>query len=82
MKTTLWDRMLPQARELVLRNKKMMPFQTEVVINHLKDEKYHGWSELPYYIVKLLHERVYGDVFENIDQDEVKMLFEEYYYEL
>jgi len=81
MKTTLWERLLPQARELILQKEGRYPATTEIMIKKLQDPQFHLWSELPYYIVKMLHERIYGDVWADVDQDEVKVLFEEYYYE-
>ena len=81
MKTTLWERLLPQAREIIMEQERRYPATTKIIVDKLNDTNYHMWSELPYYIVKMLHERVYGDIHADIDEEEVKELFEEYYYE-
>ena len=78
---TLWARLMPQARELIIENLNHYPATTELIINTLKDSKYHIWTELPYCVVKMLHERIFetDDIFQPIEEEEVRMLFENYY---
>jgi hypothetical protein len=72
--------MLPQAKELVMKGEKDLPATTHIIQKTLKDERYHMWSELPYYIVKMIHERIFGAAWmESIEEEEVKMVFEDYY---
>ena len=81
MKDNLWERLLPQAREIILDNQSRYPATTDAIIAVLQDEQYQLWTELPYYIVKMLHQRIFagGDPFELIDEDEFRTLFESYY---
>lgn len=79
-KKTLYDRLLPQAREIIEKEQKRLPSITEMIFKALKDESKHFWTELPYYVVKMIHERVYNASFDDpIDEEEVKMLFQDYY---
>jgi len=77
MRHTLWERLLPQARELIEGSLNRYPATTEVIMNSLKDNKYHMWSELPYYVVRLLSEAIFG--IGGIEEDEINTLFEKYY---
>ena len=80
MKDNLWERLLPQAREMILSYERQCPSTTEVIIKHLEDSQYHNWTELPYFIVKFIHERIYNaNPLELIEEEEVRMLFEQYY---
>ena len=80
MKTNLWERLLPQAREAIMSKERQYPAITEVTVLHLKDNKYHGWTELPYYIVKFMHEFVFGGgALDDIEEEEIRSLFEAYY---
>ena len=77
MKNTLWERLLPQARELIEESENRYPATTEVIYEALKDNKYHMWTELPYYVVRLLSERIFG--VGSIEEDEIRTLFAGYY---
>ena len=81
MKNTLWERMLPQGRELINQYELRYPATTEMIIKHLTDDQYYRWSELPYYIVKFVHERIFnpGDFFAPVEEEEMRTLFEDYY---
>ena len=77
---TLYERLLPQARKILENHEKRLPATTELIFKTLKDESRHLWTELPYYVVKMIHERIYGTGFDDpIDGEEVKMLFEDSY---
>lgn len=77
---TLWDRLLPQARELIIQNQMRQPATTEMVIKTLQDTKYFLWTELPYHVVKHLHEIIYNaKSLDLIEEDEVKSIFHAYY---
>jgi hypothetical protein len=73
--------MLPQGRELINQYEQRYPATTEMIIKHLTDENYHRWTELPYYIVKFVHERIFNreDFFAPIEEEEMRSLFENYY---
>lgn len=80
MRDTLWERLLPQARELIIEQLRRYPATTEAIINTLEDKQYQMWTELPYYVVKMLHERIFnGESLEPIEEEEVRQLFESYY---
>lgn len=80
MKDNLWERLLPQAREAILSKERQYPAITEATVNYLQDTKYHSWTELPYYIVKFMHEFVFGGgSLDDIEEEEVRSLFESYY---
>jgi hypothetical protein len=73
--------MLPQAREIIQQYERRWPATTETITKHLMDSSYVRWTELPYYIVKFIHERIFnpGDAFQSVEDDEMRSLFEDYY---
>ena len=79
--TRLWDRMLPQAKELLSGYERRFPATTEIIEKTLKNDEFANWTELPYYIVKLIHERIFNphSLLDSIEEEEVRMLFKDYY---
>ena len=76
----LWERLLPQARELILQYEGRYPATTKAVIDALHDTEYHTWTVLPYYIVKFIHEWVFNaGALDLIEEDEIRTLFKNYY---
>ena len=77
---TLYDRLLPQARELLQKKRKDFPATTTIVMEQLADEKFYHWTELPYSTVRMMYDRIFNtDYFEPIEEEEVRMLFQDYW---
>lgn len=77
---TLYERLMPQAREILDNRKDRWPNVVESIEAHLKDERYSSWTQLPYIIVRYLNDRIFGsDPLGMIDEGEIRMLFKDYY---
>ena len=77
MEENLWERLLPQAREIIEGSENKYPATTDVIYAALKNPKYHIWGELPYYVIRLISERIFG--IGSIEEDEINTLFGKYY---
>jgi hypothetical protein len=78
---TLYDRLDFRAKGILENEKDKWPNTIRTLYEYLQDDTYIYWTDLPYNQVKLLHMRIYGDVFDHVDEEEIRMLFEEYYNE-
>ncbi len=77
---TLKETLTPQAREILESFENRFPATTKVIFDHIDNPKYSLWTELPYYVVKMIHERVFnGDPLEPIEEDEIRLLFTQFY---
>ena len=79
---TLYERLLPQARELLNKARVNYPATVEGLIDKLSDEHYFHWTELPYNTVRILYDRIYkAEYTDPIEEEEVRMLFQDYWNE-
>ena len=76
---TLYDRLDFRAKGILENAKDKWPNTIRTLYEYLQDDTYIYWTDLPYNQVKLLHMRIYGDVFDHVEEEEIRMLFEEYY---
>ena len=77
---TLYERLLPQARERLNQQKDRWPNVIAGIEEKLNDDYYYSWTELPYSTVRMLHDRIFdGDYTEPIEEEEMRMLFEDYW---
>jgi len=77
---TLYERLLPQAREVLNSQKDRWPNVIAGLEEKLNDNYYYSWTELPYGTVRVLYDRIFGaDWQDPIEEGEVRMLFEEYW---
>ena len=77
---TLYERLLPQAREMLENARSQFPATTTTIMEQLHDKKYYSWTELPYSTVKMMHERVFNSgCLDAIEEEEVRQMFSDYY---